>query len=80
MSEEELADVELLLERSTEVTCCLYFSNGSWQLRETDVGYFNSQLFYDIILQIAKASKKSESTEVRYLIICLLITNMVILD
>lgn len=37
MSEEELAAVELLLEKAEEVTCSLYFSTGTWQLREADV-------------------------------------------
>lgn len=37
MSEAELVTIELLLEKAEEVTCSLYFSNGSWQLRETDV-------------------------------------------
>ena len=36
MSEEELAVVELLLDKAEEVVCSLYFSNGSWQLREAE--------------------------------------------
>ena len=50
MSEEELAAIELLLEKAEEVTCSLYFSTGTWQLREADVSDHLQNIYMNDIL------------------------------
>ena len=49
MSEEELTGLELLLEQAVEVACSLYFSTGTWQLREDDVSNYSCNIYMDAL-------------------------------
>ena len=49
MSVEELTGLELLLDQIVEVACSLYFSAGTWQLREADVSNYSCNIYMDVL-------------------------------